>query len=131
MQRYQLIKEMRGPYSLSQRCRVLEVSRAGFKAWCAATPSPRAQETAQLDQQLKELFVQKRRAYGSPRLWVELRQRGWKCGENRVAKRMQALQLQARKRRRFVPRTTQSDPSAAVAPSQAEAEPAGRRLMLD
>jgi len=105
-------------YSLSLLCRVMEVSRSGYQSWLLQGQGPRAQQTALLDQDLTEAFENNRRAYGSPRLVVELRAAGWKCSENRVAKRMRALHLQARKRRRFVPRTTQSDPNGPVAPNR-------------
>jgi putative transposase len=105
-------------YSLSLLCRVLEVSRSGYQAWQCHEQGPRAQETARLDQAIEEAFVDNRRAYGSPRVAVELHAQGWKCGENRVAKRMRALSLQARKRRRFVPRTTLSDPRCPIAPNR-------------
>ena len=109
---------MSDQYSVSQLCRTLDVSRAGFKAWRDKKPGPRAVETARLDQELQSVFVEKRRAYGSPRLTVEMRQRGWKCGKNRVARRMRENNLAARKRRRYVPRTTQSDPQATAAPNR-------------
>jgi transposase InsO family protein len=96
----------------------MDVSRSGYHRWLRHEPGFRALETARLDQDIDAAFRDNRRAYGSPRVIVELRAAGWKCSENRVAKRMRALNLQARKRRRFVPRTTQSDPNCPIAPNR-------------
>ena len=115
-------------YSVSLLCRVLDVSRSGYYAWLRQDQRPRAQETARLDGAIEEAFIDNRRAYGSPRVAAELRAKGWKCGQNRVAKRMRALNLAARKRRRFVPRTTQSDPHCPVAPNRMAERPAPTRI---
>jgi putative transposase len=125
-QRCQRVRDMSQQYSVSLLCRVLDVSRSGYYAWLRQDHGPRAQETARLDQVIEETFIDNRRAYGSPRVAVALRALGWKCGENRVAKRMRALNIQARKRRRFVPRTTQSDPHCPVAPTAWQSGPRPR-----
>ena len=115
-------------YSVSLLCRVLDVSRSGYYAWLRRDQRPRAQETARWDASIDKAFMDNRRAYGSPRVAAELRAKGWKCGQNRVAKRMRALNIQARKRRRFVPRTTQSDPQCPVAPNRMAERPAPTQI---
>jgi putative transposase len=115
---------MNPQYSLSLLCRVLEASRSGYYRWLDHPQGVRAQQTAQLDRRIREAFEDNRRAYGSPRLTVELREAGCPCSENRVAKRMRALRLAARQRRRFVPRTTVSDPDSPVAPHRKAETPA-------
>jgi transposase InsO family protein len=115
---------MKEDYSLSLLCRVLEVSRSGYYRWLDQAQGVRAQQTAALDQRIGEAFQDNRRAYGSPRLTIELRAAGCPCSENRVAQRMRALGLAARQRRRFVPRTTVSDPSSPVAPNRKAEAPA-------
>jgi hypothetical protein len=49
------------------------------------------------------------RCYGSPRMTVELRERGYACSENRVARLMARHGLAAKSRRPFRPKTTQPD----------------------
>ena len=115
---------MSDQYSVSLLCRVLGVSRSGYGAWQAQAQGTRAQENARLDQAIQETFLDQRQAYGSPRLAVELQAQGWSCSENRVARRMQVLGLQARRKRRFVPRTTQSDPASPIAPNRMAERPA-------
>jgi len=76
-----------------------------------------------LDHDIQSVFQENRRVYGSPRIHEELKAQGWRCGKNRVARRMNALCLQARKPRRFVPRTTLSDPNNLPAPNRMAEKP--------
>ena len=46
-----------------------------------------------------------------------MRRQGERCGKNRVARIMRQNQLWARQKRRFVPRTTQSDHDLPIAPN--------------
>jgi putative transposase len=119
---------MNQDYSLSLLCRVLEVSRSGYYRWLDHDEGVRARANTRLDQGIVEIFEENRRAYGSPRLTVELRAVGYSCSENRVAKRMRGLHLAARPRRRFVPRTTLSDPDSPVAPNRKAEVPAPPRV---
>lgn len=118
---------MHQEHSLSLLCRVMEVSRSGYYRWLGHEQGVRAQQNTRLDQRILETFAENRQAYGSPRLTVELRAAGCPCSENRVARRMRGLKLAARQRRRFVPRTTLSDPDSPVAPNRKAEMPAPTR----
>lgn len=100
-------------YPVSVLCRVLEVSRSGFYAWCARGPSQRAQDDAQLKCHIKATFEKSQHTYGSPRIKAELCAQGHHVGRHRVAKLMREERLAARAKRRFV-RTTQSNHSELV-----------------
>lgn len=81
-------------------CRALEVSTSGYYAW--RRRSKRSdEEEARLIGQIKAIFAQSKRRYGSPRIHRRLRQRGIRCGQKRVARLMREHGLQARPRRRF------------------------------
>ena len=71
-----------------------------------------------LTDEIQAIYADHRRRYGAPRVWVELRRRGWVVGVNRVARIMADLGLQGRSGRRPVPRTTIADPDAAPAPNR-------------
>ena len=114
--RYRSIQLMEKEFPLSLLCRVLEVSRTGYYAWRTREPSPRAQANQALLAALGQLHAGPERAYGSPRLTVELKARGHACSENRVARLMQRHGLRAQVRKRFVPRTTDSDHDQPIAP---------------
>lgn len=96
-------------YHLRDLCQVLRVPRSSYYAWLNRTPSPRQQENESLRKTLSELFVANRRVYGSPRLTVCLRTKGIPCSRNRVARHMRALQLKARQKRAFKPKTTDAN----------------------
>jgi transposase InsO family protein len=106
--RFAFIQEHCREFPVELLCQVLEVSRSGYYAWEQRAPSPRAQRHAELDAQIHQAYDAGRGVYGSPRVHRELQERGVKCCENTVARRMKACQLRAKTRRRFVVRTTDS-----------------------
>ena len=95
-------------YPIKDVCRVLRVGRSSYYAWQRRGPSRRALENQQLREKLSILFVSNRKVYGSPRLTVCLQRQGIACSRNRVARHMRALQLKARQKRAFRPKTTDS-----------------------
>lgn len=95
-------------YPISHLCQVLQVPRSSYYAWSHRPPSARARQNQILRAQLARLFVENRRAYGSPRLAICLQRAGIPCSRNRVARQMQALELKARQKRAFRPKTTDS-----------------------
>jgi transposase InsO family protein len=68
---------------------------------------------------IKAIHRESRRTYGSPRVHAELRDRGVRCGENRVARLMRENGIQAKQKQAFKA-TTDSDHGPASGP-----EPAG------
>ncbi len=96
-------------YPIRDVCRALRVPRSSYYAWLRRGPSRRAADNQHLRHKLSELFVANRRVYGSPRLTVCLQRQGIACSRNRVARHMQALQLKARQKRAFKPKTTQAN----------------------
>ena len=104
-------------YALSEMAEALEVSPSGWHAHGHKAQRPRARRDRDLMAALGPLFAQSRQTYGSPRLTQALRQGGRRCGKNRVARLMRQQGLRARQKRRFRPRTTQSDHDNPVAPN--------------
>lgn len=76
-------------------CRVLKVNRSGYYAWKRQPLSRRAQEDALLLTAIEQSFADSDRIYGSPRVHRDLREAGWRCGENRVARLMRAARLKS------------------------------------
>jgi len=101
-------------FHIRTMCRVLEVSRAGYYAWRARPLSQRVQANRWLCDRIRQVHVENRRAYGSPRIYKELRDLGISCGENRVARLMRDAGVRAKSSRRYRV-TTQSDHTAPVA----------------
>jgi transposase InsO family protein len=96
-------------YPISDLCEVLRVPRSSYYAWLDRGPSHRTLANQLLRHKLSELFVANRKTYGSPRLTVCLNHQGITCSRNRVARHMRALQLKARQKPAFRPKTTDSN----------------------
>lgn len=101
--KYAWMARQRGTWPTRLMCRSLGVSHGGFYEWLARAPSARSQEDARLTRSIRQSFALSDQTYGSPRVWHDLRAAGERCGKNRVARLMQAAQLQARTRRRRQP----------------------------
>jgi putative transposase len=110
-------------YPLKTVCQALRVPRSSYYAWLNRRPSQRAADNQQLREKLASLFVANRKVYGSPRLRVCLQKAGIPCSRNRVARHMRALQLQARQKRAFKPKTTDSNHPQPIAPNLLAAAP--------
>jgi putative transposase len=121
--RYQRIQIMEQEYPLTLLCRVFAVSRSGYHAWCLRPPSARQQANDRLLAAITQLHQGPERCYGSPRLTPELQALGHACSENRVARLMQRHGVRAQRRKRFVPRTTDSDHDHPIAPNRLAERP--------
>jgi transposase InsO family protein len=111
------MNQLKADYQVEELAQTLEVSPSGFYAHQHKPEGVRAQADQELAGYIKTVFQQSRRTYGSPRLAAALRRDGHRCGKNRVARLMRQNQLKARQKRRFVPRTTQSDHRLPIAPN--------------
>jgi putative transposase len=111
-------------YSIGELAGTLEVSPSGFYAHRHKARRPRRCQDAVLQPLLERAFTQSRRTYGSPRLRLELRELGHRCGKNRVARLMRQAGLRAKQKRRFRPRTTDSHHHHQVAPNLLPKRPA-------
>lgn len=99
-------------------CSLLEVSPSGYYHWRNRRPGPRARANQQLLEHIQKAFTQSRQTYGSPRLTRQLQSQQIPCSENRIARLMRAQGLQARSKRPFRPRTTDSRHLHQAAPNR-------------
>jgi putative transposase len=114
--KFSFIHAEKAGFPVAALCRVLGVTRQGYYAFVKRPPSPRALDEEQLRQRLKELHVENRETYGSPRMLRALRAEGVRVSKRRIERALRALELRVKLRRPFR-RTTQSDPSHAAAPN--------------
>src|SRR5688500_3042722 len=78
----------------------------------------------ELSKMITEIFAEHRGRYGSPRITKALRQCGRKCNHKRVERLMREQGLQARVRKRWKPRTTDSRHPHPIAPNLLLNQPA-------
>ena len=112
--RYVFIRVEKANYPVRMLCRVLLVSRGGYYSWEKRPESCHAREDEALVLKLKVLYKVNRETYGSPRLYRELKDQGFKVGRNRIARLMRENGLVATKPKRFR-KTTDSSHSQPVA----------------
>ena len=89
-------------FPLADLCRVLQVSASGYHAWKRRPASARRQADVLLAAVIAATHRECREAYGSRRLWRELRARGIVCGRHRMDRLRREQQLWTRRRRRFL-----------------------------
>lgn len=76
-------------------CRVLKVHRSGYYAWLKTPLSPRSIVNQSLSKQIRHFYDLSNGIYGSPRIFMDLKEAGVECGENRVARLMKAAQIRS------------------------------------
>ena len=96
--------EYRVPVTVS--CRALGVSASWYYKWRDRPPRPRQDRAEQLVEAVWESFQASGFTYGSPRVWLDLREAGWRVSVNTVAAVMAAHGWAGRKppRRRSLTR---------------------------
>ena len=117
--KYACIARHRREFPVRLMCRLLGVAPAGFYAaeqrrQGRRAPSRRAQANQRLLVAIRGVHAASRERYGAPMVHAELRDHGYRCGHNRVARLMRAAGLRGRTIRRFRT-TTQSAHDTPVA----------------
>ena len=106
--KYRFMEDNKGRYCVRSMSKVLRVSRSGYYAWRSRQPSKSQRDNEALLAQIKEVHVNSRRLYGSPRITAELQEQGLKCSKNRIARLMRDNYIRAEVRKRRFKRTTDS-----------------------
>ncbi|WP_141333506.1 IS3 family transposase [Myxococcus sp. AB025B] len=117
--KFTFIHAQKAHFPIAFMCEQLEVSRSGYYAWASRPESARKTNDRELAEVVADVHEESRRRYGSPRVFRELRARGYRVSRKRVARLMRKKGLRARARRRFV-KTTDSAHGHPVAPNVLE-----------
>ena len=80
---------------------MLKVSVSGYYGWLKRPRGKRAIVNDALLSKIRDIHQEYRQAYGSLKVWKELRVRGEICGKNRVARLRKINNIETRRRRRF------------------------------
>jgi putative transposase len=125
------IQKNRPLWPTSTQCRMLRVTRAGYYAWsrrqASGNPSPRLRRHRLLSEQVRLSYLRSRGTYGAPRIAAQLKQQGIAVCINTVAKILREYGLRVKRRKRFVPRTTNSAHGQPVAPNRLDRSFAAQR----
>jgi transposase InsO family protein len=113
-----------GGYSVSLLCRVVGVNRSTYYSWLAARPaaSERQRVEDELAEEIREIHVSSRGAYGAPRVHAALRRKGHAINRKKVERIMRERDIRGvtRRRRRHL---TKQDAKAAPAPDLVGRDP--------
>lgn len=110
---FQFMDNYRRRWSVEKMAHVLEVSTSGFYAWKKKTATKKSQMDQILIDEIKDIQIIHHNRYGSPRVYHELRNRGYKVGHNRITRLMKEKGLNCRLRKKFA--TTNSKHQEPVA----------------
>lgn len=92
---YQFIEDHKHQYSVQAMCQVLEVAPSGYYEWLQQPVNNRAKEDARLLRLIRASFVASHGIYGSPRVFLDLREAGETCSKHRVMRLMRENNLRA------------------------------------
>jgi putative transposase len=104
-------------YPVLALCEVLEVSFSGYRSWKrGGTPQRKRLTDIQLLALIRSVHAEVKGAYGSPRMTIEIRARGFPAGKERVERLMRENNIRARHKRRYKV-TTDSKHKLPIAPN--------------
>jgi putative transposase len=89
-QAYAFIRALRHQFDVRMMCRVLEVTRSGYYAWLKQPVSSQSLENVRPLKLTRASFSASNAIYGSPRVFLDLREAGETCSKYRVARLMRA-----------------------------------------
>ena len=92
---YEFIKAHGHEHDIQTMCHALEVTRSGYYAWLREPVSNRAQDDARLLRLIRASFTASHGIYGSPRVFLDLREAGETCSKHRVARLMRVNKIGA------------------------------------
>lgn len=103
-------------YPIDMLCRSLRVSKGGYYGWLRGRGRKREQADLLLLNDIRRIHKDSEQAYGSPRVYRDLRNAGVECSKARVERLMRANELRSKHKKKFKV-TTDSNHSLPVAPN--------------
>jgi transposase InsO family protein len=110
--RFQFVDDHRDTYEVKRLCQVLDVNRSSYYKWLAGAEAraARRHKDRVLAEEIRHVHGESGGAYGSPRATAELRAKGRRVDEKRVARIMRTFSITGIRLRRRV-RTIVPDPA--------------------
>jgi transposase InsO family protein len=118
MSRYRFIQAQRNQYPVRLLCQVVQVPASGYYAWQQIQQQALKCESPAWEEALVKVFGVHKRCYGTRRLRVALRRKGYHVGRQRLRAAMRRRCLQALQPKAYTPRTTDSTHGLRCAPNR-------------
>jgi putative transposase len=99
--KYKFIMENRKEFRLGKMCEVLNVSRSGYHNYVKRRFRCKETDDNIILEKIKEIHKNSRFLYGSPRIYQELRRRGFKINKKRVVRIMREYGIRAKTKRKY------------------------------
>ena len=115
--KFRFIHQERRWYGVDNLCRAMGVTRGGYWSWLGRRAGPRQQADAVLLADIRRIYKEKRRTYGSPRIHDQLQKEGKRHGRKRIERLMREHDMRAKQSKKFKPATTDSKHDHPVAPN--------------
>lgn len=110
------MKEHGGIFPVKKMAQVLKLSRSRYYSWLDAPVTDHEKRDQELGVRIERVYKDNRGSYGSPRIYVDMREEGIRCSRKRIARIMREKGLVGRQKRRFKA-TTDSGHDFPVAPN--------------
>lgn len=101
--KYAFMDQHRREFPLQLMCSVLLASKSGFYTWKTRCESPtsKAQKRYEIIRAIENIHTASRGAYGSPRIYQQLRALGFSIGKSTVERIMKEESIFAKSKRKF------------------------------
>jgi hypothetical protein len=115
--RFQFVDDHRDTYEVKRLCQVLDVNRSSYYKWLAGAQAraTRQHKDRILAEEIRQVHGESGGAYGSPHVTAELREKGRRVNEKRIARIMRTFSIAGIRLRRRI-RTTIPDPATSPVP---------------
>lgn len=111
------MKDHRNEFAVEKMCGVFRVSRSGFYSWLNRKLSKREQQREVLTKEIHSLHARSKGRYGSPKITIELKDRGFSVSRPRVARIMRANGIRSMISGKFRVCTTDSKHGFRISPN--------------
>ena len=77
--RFEFMRQNKEKFSIEKMAELLEVSRSGYYRFLRSEQSETEKENQRLTEKIKQIHKASRETYGSPRIYIELKNEGECC----------------------------------------------------
>ena len=99
--KFEFMKKWSIEFPIEKMAKVLNVSKSGYYSFLKSPMSSRKVKNLRLVEKIKQIYLEGREIYGSPRIYRELIKLGESCSRKRVAKLMKENKIIAKTNRQW------------------------------
>src|SRR5699024_5410371 len=114
---YDFIEKHRHEFRVAKMCQVLGVSKSGYYEWKDRPESKQKKRKEKLTAQVKRVFIESKRRYGSPKIKEVLNQESWNVSQKTVTRIMRENALRSKTVKKYKA-TTNTKHNYPVYPNQ-------------